>query len=77
MVKIRSAETTEIIHLHGQPDLLRFSDRYLCSQSLDKLLSATPATRRRWLRRVKQSHAQQQQDAARQTLITLNFPIPP
>jgi hypothetical protein len=77
MQKNRSAETTEITHLHGQPDLLRFSDRYLCSQSLEKLLSATPATRRRWLRRVKQSRAQQQQDGARRALITAYFFIPP
>ena len=38
--KIRSAEMAEITLLHGQPDLMSMADRYLCSQSLQSLLSS-------------------------------------
>ena len=67
---IRSAEAVEIINLHSNPDLLRFSDRYLCSRPLDKLLASAPATRRRWLRRVKASKEMHIHDGTRQALIT-------
>ena len=72
--RVRSSETAEIISMHANPELLRFSDRYLCSRPLDTLLSSAPSTRRRWLRRVKFSRALQDRDGARQSLITAFFP---
>ena len=74
MQSIRSAETAEISKLHDQPESLCFSDRYLCSRSLDSLLRSTPATRRRWLRRVKASREMHIKDGSRQVLLTSCFP---
>jgi hypothetical protein len=71
---IRSAETAEISKLYEQPDSLCFSDRYLCSRSLEGLLRSTPATRRRWLRRVKASRDMHIKDGSRQVLLTSCFP---
>ena len=76
LLRIRSSETAEIISMYEHPELLRFSDRYLCSRPLDKLLSSAPSTRRRWLRRVKLSRDLQDRDGARQSLITAFFPQP-
>jgi hypothetical protein len=70
LATIRSTEAVEIIDLHSHPDSLRFADRYLCSRPLDTLLSSAPATRRRWLRRVKASKEQHLRDGTRQVLIT-------
>jgi ribonuclease HI len=70
LLRVRSSETAEIISIYAKPELLRFSDRYLCSRPLEKLLSSAPSTRRRWLRRVKFSRALQDREGARQSLIT-------
>ena len=69
---IRSAESAEIKFYHGRPHLLRTGDQHYCQRPLAKILSCTPATRRRWLRKVKQSTADMTKDGTRQTLLT-NF----
>jgi hypothetical protein len=73
MQSIRSAETAEISKLYYQPDSLCFSDRYLCSRSLESLLRSTPATRRRWLRRVEAYREMHLKDGSRQVLLTSCF----
>ncbi|KAI2493731.1 hypothetical protein MHU86_20801 [Fragilaria crotonensis] len=70
---IRSAETAEIKFYHSRPHLLRTGDQHYCRRSLTKLLAGTPATRRRWLRKVKQSTADLTKDGTRQTLLTSFF----
>jgi hypothetical protein len=72
LAKTRSTETVEIMHYHSKPHLLRTGDQHYCRRSLSKLLSSTPATRRRWLRKVKQSSAELTKDGTTQTLLT-NF----
>ena len=72
MATIRSAETVEIMHYHSHPHLLRTGDQHYYRRSLSKLLAGTPATRRRWLRKVKQSSAELTKDGTSQTLLT-NF----
>ena len=67
---IRSAETVEITQLYLQQDQMCYSDRYVCARPLEQLLSSTPATRRRWLRRVKASRDMHIRDGSRQVLIT-------
>ena len=74
--RVRSSETAEIISMYEKPELLRFSDRYLCSRPLEKLLSSVPSTLQRWLRRVKISRELHDRDGARQSLITTFFPPP-
>ena len=69
---IRSAESAEIKFYHERPHLLRTGDQHYCQRPLAKILSCTPATRRRWLRKVKQSTADMTKDGTRQTLLT-NF----
>ena len=73
LAAIRSAELAEIRYYHGQPHLLQSSDRHYCSRSLDKLLTSSTSTRRRWLRRVKKSILDLQRDGTRQSLITSFF----
>ena len=71
MARIRSAEAAEIISLHEQPEQLRFSDRYLCNQPLEKLLSSA---RRCWLRHVRLARELlHDSDGARQSQIASFF----
>ena len=69
---IRSSETAEIKFYYDRPHLLRTGDQHYCSRSLSMLLAGSPATRRRWLRKVKESTAELTKDGTRQTLLT-NF----
>jgi hypothetical protein len=73
LATIRSAETVEIMHYYSNPNLLRTGDQHYCRRSLSKLLSGTPATRRRWLRKVRQSSAELTKDGTSQTLLTTFF----
>ena len=73
LARIRSAELAEIRHYHSSPHLLRFADRHYCSRSLDRLLSGSASTRRRWLRRVKHSILARERDNLRQSRITSFF----
>ena len=73
MATIRSAETVEIMHYHSHPHLLHTGNQHYCRRSLSKLLAGTPATRRRWLRKVKQSSDKLNKDGTSQTLLTTFF----
>ena len=59
---IRSTEVAEIKALYQKPHLLRAGDRHYCQRSLDRLLSGSAATRRRWLRRVRRSLEEHRKD---------------
>jgi hypothetical protein len=72
LANTRSTETVEITYYHCRPHLLRTGDQHYCRRSLSKILAGTPATRRRWLRKVKQSSAELTKDGTTQTLLT-NF----
>ena len=73
VANIRSTENAEICHYHTNPHLLIFADRHLCSRSLNQLLNGSASTRRRWLRRVKDSVSAAQRDGTRQPRITSFF----
>ena len=62
LADIRSAESAEIRHIHGDPDGLCLADRHMCEGNLDSLLGRSAATRRRWLWRAKRSIARHQQE---------------
>ena len=68
-----SAESVEIEYYHSRPHLLRLGDQHYCNRSLSKILSGSPATRRRWLKKVKQSSAELTKDGTRQSLLTSFF----
>ncbi|KAI2498643.1 hypothetical protein MHU86_15820 [Fragilaria crotonensis] len=69
-----TAEAIEIEYYHSRPHLLRIGDQHYCQRSLSKLLEGPSATRRRWLRKVKQSSAELTKDGtSRQSLITSFF----
>jgi hypothetical protein len=69
-----SVEAIEIQYYHSRPHLLRAGDQHYCQRSLSKLLKGPPATRRRWLRKVKKSSADLTKDGTkRQSLITAFF----
>ena len=73
-----SAETIEIKYYHSRPHLLCLGDQHYCNRPLSKILSSSPATRRRWLRKVKQSSAELTKDGTRQSLLTSFFrPVQP
>ena len=72
---IRSAESAEILYYHSRPHLLRTGDQHYCNRPLSVILAAKPATRRRWLRKVKQSSAELTKDGTHQTLLTNYFRI--
>jgi hypothetical protein len=70
----RTAEQVEVSYYHQRPQLLRFDDRHLCDRSLNKLLSGSSSTRRRWLRLIKSSVQLHAIDGKRQTTIQSFFP---
>ena len=70
---IRSTEVAEIKALYKKPYLLRAGDRHYCQRSLDRLLSGSAATRRRWLRRVRKSIEEYRKDGGRQSVMTSYF----
>ena len=76
LASIRSAEFAEIEYYHSRPHLLRTGDQHYCQRPLSHLLSGAPATRRRWLRKVKRSTAELTKDGTRQSLITNFFRVP-
>ena len=76
LASIRSAEFAEIEYYHSRPHLLRTGDQHFCQRPLSNLLSGAPATRRRWLRKVKRSTAELTKDGTRQSLITNFFRVP-
>ena len=68
-----SAETIEITYYHSRPHMLRLGDQHYCNRPLSSILSSNPATRRRWLRKVKKSSAELTKDDTRQSLLTSFF----
>ena len=68
-----SSEAVEIEYYHSRPHLLRLGDQHYCQRSLVKLLSSSSSTRRRWLRKVRQSSAELTKDGTQQALITSFF----
>jgi hypothetical protein len=70
----QSAQAIEIQYYHSRPHLLCQGDQHYCQRSLSRLLSGPPSTRRRWLRKVKQSSAELTKDGTtNQSLITSFF----
>jgi hypothetical protein len=69
----RFPESAEIQYYHSRPHLLRTGDQHYCSRPLSKISAGTPAKRRRWLRKVKQSSAELTKDGTHQTLLTNVF----
>ncbi|KAI2497129.1 hypothetical protein MHU86_17390 [Fragilaria crotonensis] len=57
MQHIRDMELAEINELYSHPERLRAGDRHYCEQPLSVILKKTPASRRRWLRFMRQSQA--------------------
>lgn len=71
--KTRQDMSDTIRWLYHKPDQVCFDDRYLCDMHLEKLLSSSPSTQRRWIKRVKASKDLYTREGARQTLITSYF----
>jgi hypothetical protein len=68
------AEEVEIKYYHSRPHFLRQGDQHYCQRPLAKILSGAPSTRRRWLRKVKQSSVELTKDGTQhQSLITSFF----
>jgi hypothetical protein len=74
MADIRSQEVAEIRYYYSRPHLLRAADQHYCTRSLNRLLSSSASTRRRWLRLVKRSSAELTKGGTCQTRITTFFP---
>jgi hypothetical protein len=70
---IRSKEIAEIKQYHSQPHMVRAGDRHYCERSLQKLLSASDSTRRRWLRRIRKSRDEHKRDGGQQRLLTTYY----
>jgi hypothetical protein len=70
---IRSVEIAEIKDMFSKPHLLRAGDRHYCERSMDKLIEGSASTRRKWLRRVRKSIAEQKRDGGIQSQITSYF----
>jgi hypothetical protein len=68
-------EVTEITALHSHPGQLPFGDRHHCTNTtLQRLLSSSAATRRRWLMRVRRARLRHTStDGKRQTQMTAFF----
>ena len=73
LADIRSAESAEIRHIHGDSERLCLTDRHMCEGNIERILGGTATTRRRWLRRAKRSIARHQLEGKNQTRITRFF----
>ena len=73
MKKIRQAEITEIIELHGNPEMVPAGDRHYCEQPVMNIIARAPSTRRRWLRHMRAARIRYTNQGARQTTITQFF----
>ena len=73
LLSIRSTEAAEIKFYHSRPHLLRLGDQQYCQKPLERILNGPASTRRRWLRKVKQSSVELTKDGTRQSLITSFF----
>ena len=71
---IYTAESATIRYYHSRPHLLSLNDRHYCERPLLSILRGSPATRRRWLRRVRLARANYIKDGKLQTQITGFFP---
>ena len=71
--QIRDSEVAELRELHDHSELLPAGDRHYCDRPLSNLLTKSSATRRRWLRHVRQARLRFIKDGQRQTLITSFF----
>jgi hypothetical protein len=76
MQHIRDTELVEINELYSHPERVRAGDRHYCEQPLSAILRKTPASRRRWLRFMRQSQARVDKDGKRQTRMTDFFRAP-
>ena len=72
-INIRSTEIAEIKALYRQPHLLRVCDRHYCERPMDSIINGSSSIRRRWLRSVRKSIKENEQDGGRQALITTYF----
>ncbi len=68
---IRDAEAAEIVELYSHPEKLKAGDRHYCGQPLSAILKISTASRRRWLRYIRQAQASASKDGTRQTLMTI------
>ena len=71
--QLRSRMQDTIIHMHQHPNDICFEDRYLCNMPLSNLLTSSPSTQRRWIKRMRDSKLMQTRLGERQTLITSYF----
>lgn len=72
-----TAESATIRYYHSRPHLLSLTDRHYCKRPLLSILRGSPATRRRWLRRVRLARADYIKDGRLQTQIIEFFPHRP
>ena len=71
--RIYTAESATIRYYHSRPHLLGMTDRHSCDKPLLSILRGSPATRRRWLMRVRLARADYIKDGRLQTQITSYF----
>ena len=72
--RVYTAESATIRYYHSRPHLLGLTDRHYCDKPLISILRGSPATRRRWLMRVRLARADYIKDGRLQTQITGFFP---
>ncbi len=70
---IRDDEAAEIVELYSHPEHLKAGDRHYCEQPLSAILTKSTASRRRWLRYIRQAQSRAGKDGTRQTLMTQFF----
>ena len=71
--KVYTVESAAIRYYHSRPHLLASGDRHYCKRPLLKILRGAPATRRRWLLRVRQARAAYLRDGQHQRQLTSYF----
>jgi hypothetical protein len=72
--KAYTVDSAAIRYYHSRPYLLAMGDRHYCKRPLLQILRGAPATRRRWLMRVRQARADYIRDGRLQRHIHSYFP---
>lgn len=74
--KVYTVESAAIRYYHSRPHLLATGDRHYCQRPLLQILRGAPASRRRWLTRVRQARAAYIRDGQHQRQLTSYFHRP-
>ena len=72
-----NADSAEIRHYFGNPNMLPAEDRHYCAHNMTKQLRSRPSVRRRWLQRVQTARSNMLKHGRSQLTMTKYYALDP